>query len=235
MNDRLQITLEELLRSGTEANPALNTLIDDYTRYHAGVAVLGGLLLMLFALLCVFFWKQFKSTPMRHGTRFERKTNRRFFVMCVLSLSLLAVTVAANVSNALEPRAGFAGSVGALSAPAPGTRLGMIHESFNGWLHSGSATMPPVIQSAIDDRLAWQRPKALICSALLLIFTLLSAWVWRHLFRKSRSAEFRWRLSEVALLAAGHGAVAACLLLILMVIGNTQASLAPITLTLMFG
>jgi hypothetical protein len=95
--------------------------------------------------------------------------------------------------------------------------------------------MPSLIQGEIDDRLSWQRPKAVLCTVLLLGFAGLSALIWRTLIRRFRMPEARWRLRDGTLLVLGLFTVALCLLLMLMVIGNTQGSLAPISLTLFFG
>lgn len=92
--------------------------------------------------------------------------------------------------------------------------------------------MPSLIQSEIDDRLAWQRPKAVICSVLLIVFVGLSVRLWRTAIDKSRAGETTRTLRERALLATGCSTVVASLLLMLMVIGNTQASFAPMGLTL---
>ena len=94
--------------------------------------------------------------------------------------------------------------------------------------------MPSLIQSKIDDRLAWQRPKAIICSVLLMVFVVLSDRIWRTLIRKSR-VQAKWKPKERTLLMAGIVTVTACFPLMLMVMGNTQGSIVPIALTLFFG
>ena len=88
--------------------------------------------------------------------------------------------------------------------------------------------------SSLNECLAWKRPKALICSALLLLFVVLSAATWRTLIRRSRGPDAKWKLADSALLLAGVFTVAACLLLMLMVMGNTQAAVAPISMTMLY-
>lgn len=95
--------------------------------------------------------------------------------------------------------------------------------------------MPKLIAASVDERLAWQRPKAVICSALLLAAVMLSARVWRAVIRQSRARREGWMRRDVGLLAAGLTAGPVCLLLMAMVIGNTQASFAPLSLTLVNG
>jgi hypothetical protein len=95
--------------------------------------------------------------------------------------------------------------------------------------------MPAPVRRAVDDRLAWQRPKAVVSGVLLLISLAFGARTWRALLGRNPGGSGRWRPGDVALLIAGLGDVAICLLLMLMVIANTQASLAPVAMTLFYG
>jgi hypothetical protein len=90
-----------------------------------------------------------------------------------------------------------------------------------------------VLQNEVRDRLSWQRPKALVCSILLVVFAIFTTRLWRKLIN-SRASESRWRLKEKALIIMGVIAVPVTLLLMIMALANTQASFAPITLTLLF-
>jgi hypothetical protein len=237
MKDTLPNTLKDLLRSGTESNPALNVLLADYTRYHVVLVLVGGLFLLILVALSVLFWRRFRRaqrTPARRWA-FERKTYFAFGLLSVVVAIFLALVVAANVSTVLSPREGFKGSIGMIDTSRAGAEDGALNQSFNGWLRSGSTDMPSLIQGEIDDRLSWQRPKAVLCTVLLLGFAGLSALIWRTLIRRFRMPEARWRLRDGTLLVLGLFTVALCLLLMLMVMGNTQGSLAPISLTLFFG
>jgi hypothetical protein len=111
----------------------------------------------------------------------------------------------------------------------------IVAAAFDSWLQSGSSQVPSLVQRKIDDRLAWQRPKAIVCSVLLVLSVVLTAHVWRTLIRRSRVPDARRRPREVLLMLAGLAAVPYCLLLMLMVMGNTQASLAPMSMTLFYG
>lgn len=235
--DTLPDTLKELVGSGTDSHAALNVLISDYARFHLVLVLVGGLFLLIMLALSVFFWRRFtraQRTELRKWT-FERRTYFVFGVVSVLVSLFLALIVAANVSNVVNPRHGFSGSLPLLSAAAAGTQAAEVHQSFETWLQSGSPDVPSVVQAAVDDRLSWQRPKAIICTVLLVAFALLSAAVWRILIRKSRVREGRRPLAEWGLLLLGIVAVGACLVLMLMVMGNTQASLAPLSMTLFYG
>lgn len=237
MNDSLQETLEGLIDAGADSNPALNVLISDYTKYHVVLVVVGGIFLLGLILLSAFFWRHFKQAtkPAAHRWTFEKTTYFGFGVLAVLVGLFMALVVAANVSNVLNPEQGFAGAVPMLATPKPGTQADELQQAFTLWLESDSPQVPPLVQNSIDDRLAWQRPKAIICSVLLAIFLVLSAGIWRALIRRSRAPEFTWRLRDGALLMLGLLTVGVCLLLMLMVMGNTQGSIAPISLTLFYG
>ncbi len=232
----LHDTLDELVRSNSDSNPAFDRLLDDYTGYHVVLVVVGGFFLAAIALFSVMAWTRFRRAP-RLGSRrwtFERATYF-WFAMCGTVISvMMAVIVAANVSTVLEPRQGFAGSLGMLRTPAAGTRTDTLYQAFNTWLQDGDSSLTSPVQSAIDDRLAWQRPKAAICSVLLVLFVWLSVRVWRTLIHRSRAGGRR-TVGERALVASGLTTVMVSLVLMLMVIGNTQASFAPLGLTLFNG
>src|SRR5207248_947743 len=88
------------------------------------------------------------------------------------------------------------------------------------WLRSRSARISPALRHAIDDSLAWQRPKAVICSVLLVAFVALTVFVWRTLIRRSTAGEPSRKLGRRLMLCAGVVSAVSCLLLMLMVIGN---------------
>jgi len=229
--------LDELLLSGSDTNPALNALLRDYTRYHVVFIAVGGLFLLAFVVLAVSSWRRWRRAPRPTNRRwsFERVTYACFGASSVLLALMMAVIVAANISNVVDPRHGFSGAVDMVGAPRTGTRTAELHQAFTAWLQSGRTDMPSLIDTRIDERLAWQRPKAIICSVLLLALVLLSARIWRTLVRRSRARQSGWERKDVALLLAGVAAGPVCLLVMVMVIGNTQGSFAPMSLTLFFG
>ncbi len=237
MNDSLHDTLTELLRSGSDSNPALNRLLSDYTAYHVLLVLVGGLFVVALLVGSAVSWTRFNAAAQVAGRRwtFERKTYLCFGTCSTIIGVLLAVIVAANVSNVLDPRQGFAGSIGMLGTPGAGTRRDTLHQAFNTWLQSGGSSIPAQIQTEIDDRLAWQRPKAVVCTVLLVLFVWLGVVLWRTLIERSRLSGAERSIKDRALLAAGGATAIASLLLMLMVIGNTQASFAPLGLTLFYG
>lgn len=217
MDDNLQDTLNDLLRSGTESNPALNALLADYVRYHVVFIVVAGLFLIGLAALSAFSWLKYRGAEKATA---QRRTYLGFGIVSLLVALMLALLIAANVSSVLDPRQGFAGAIGLLS----GAGDAELRQAFTIWLQSGAAEVPPTVQAAIDDRLAWQAPKAGICTLLLAAFAVLSFFCWRAFLRKPRA------LSLLAGLLTALG----CLLLMLMVIGNTQGAFAPLALTLFY-
>ena len=238
MTESLPATLLRLLRPGSPYDPALEVLLRDYAVYHAVLAGVGGLFLLASVLTCVVFWRRLRRISTRNGTRrwsFERTTYLCFGLLSASVAVFLAFVVSANVSTVVNPRQGFTDSVALLKTPEPGTSTDELYKAVTGWLDSGSTAVPPVVQSRIDDRLAWQRPKAIITSGLLVALVLLSVRLWRALVRRSRMSGGRVTVRDVPLLLCGSTAVVACLLLMLMVMGNTQGSVAPLSLTLFFG
>ena len=76
MTDDLRNTLDELLHTGSDSNPALNELLLDYASYHKAFIGVGGVFLAAFAVLAVFSWRRFTRTPTHEERRwsFERVT-----------------------------------------------------------------------------------------------------------------------------------------------------------------
>jgi len=148
---------------------------------------------------------------------------------------LIALLVAANFGNAVKPVGGFAGAAGSVGTSAAGTRGAELQQEFTRWLRSRGVQRPAAIDATIDDRLAWQRPKAIICWVLLVLAVVLAAWVWRALIRRSRARCGAWAGDDAALFGAGIALGPITLVLMAMVIGNSQASLAPLSMTLFFG
>jgi hypothetical protein len=66
-------------------------------------------------------------------------------------------------------------------------------------------------------------------------FVALTVFLWRRLIRQSRSGEPVRKLSRRLMLFGGVLSAVSCVLLMFMVIGNTEGALAPLTLTVIYG
>ncbi|HEU5383022.1 MAG TPA: hypothetical protein VFV38_47050 [Ktedonobacteraceae bacterium] len=236
-NNNLQRTLSKLLQSGSRSNPAMNTLINDYIMYHLVLVIVGGFFVLIFLLLSLFFWTQLRRTPQtaKHTWTFEKKTYFSLGAVSIVVGLLIALIVAANATTVLNPLPGFSSLVDSLGTPKAGTQMEKLYQAFNTWLQSGSTHIPSFIQSKIDERLAWQRPKAMVSGVLLVVFGALSTGLWRTLLKKSQGRESTWGLKERALLVSGAVTITLSLLLVVLVVANMQAAFAPLTLTLAFG
>ena len=234
-SDDLQQTLYNLMQSGSRSNPAYHTLLHDYTTYHVVLVIEGGLFALLLIVLSVSFWRRFQRTQKAetHSWTFEKKAYFCFgLVSTVVSCGMLLL-VAANSSNALHPQAGFAQSIPDLGTPQAGTPKAALYQAVTTWAQSSTTAMPSLLEDGVRNRLAWQRPKAIVCSILLVALAVFTARVWRKLLH-ARSRAAAWSLKEKALFIMGVLAVPTSLLLMIMALANTQASFAPITLTLLF-
>jgi uncharacterized membrane protein YidH (DUF202 family) len=231
----LQDTLYSLVKSDSRSNLAYNTLLHDYTQYHVVFLIEGGIFTLLLIVLSLYSWQQFKRAP-KAETRnwtFEKKTYFCFGLVSNVVTVLMLLILAANLSNVLNPQAGFAQAIPDLSTPQAGTQKAALYQAVNTWAQSGSSSMPSILQDRVRDRLSWQRPKAIFCSILLVVFAIFTARLWRKLIN-SRASKSVWRLKEKGLITVGVVAVPVTLLLMVMALANTQASFAPITLTLLF-
>jgi len=224
------------------SNPALNMLLKDYTNYHLVLAVTGSVMVLVLVALSLFFLARFQNTSRLaqsatpkelHRWTFEKKIYFSFWVVCALVSLIMAVIVAANVSSVLNPRQGFSLLIESLEIPPVGSHREALLQSFNSWLRSADTRIPPIVQLAIRDRMSWQQPKAMICSFLLVCFTLLSTWIWHSLIRRSRTKR-GMRTTNTLLFASAIGTTSLSILMMIMALANIQAVFAPITLTLMF-
>jgi hypothetical protein len=196
----LPTTLQHLLQANTDANPAFNALLHDYAKYHAVLAVLGGLVTGGLVLLTVCAWRRSRALAVASA---------------VLAL-LAAVIVFANAGNALNPRHGLEGTITMLRTTQPGTEQAQVQQATDAWLRSGSANKPRLLQDKINARLSWQRPKAIITSVLFVAFVALCIRIRR------------WRI-------VGTVAMLCTLVLLVTAVANTQASFAPMFLTVLYG
>ncbi len=234
-SDNLQNTLYSLMQSNSHSNHAYNTLLHDYIKYHAVLVIEGGIFALLLIVLSMYFWRRFKRTQ-KAETRnwtFEKKAYFCFGLVGTIVALLMLLIVAVNLGTVLNPQEVFAQVIQYLGIPQAGTQKAAHYQAINTWVQSGSAHMSPVLQNEMRDRLSWQRPKAIVCSILLVVFAIFTTRLWRKLIN-SRASESRWRLKEKVLIIMGVITVPVTLLLMIMALANTQASFAPITLTLLF-
>jgi predicted Na+-dependent transporter len=199
-------------------SPAYDQLLTADRNFHIVELVVGGVFTLLLLTLSAFSLMRFKGARRR---TFER---RSYFSFGAASLTLglfLAVVFWANVTSVVNPRETLAG-----------TTFSPVGEA---WLQSGSARVSPLLQLAIDERLAWQRPKAVIVSVLLVAFVVLTVFLWRTLIRQSTTGEPFPKLSRGLMLCAGVPSALSCLVLTLMVIGNAEGAIVPLFLTVLYG
>src|SRR5690242_1372007 len=133
-----------------QANPAYDLVLADDRNYHLVFLVVGGLFTLLLLLFTVFSSRRLHRA--RRGT-FERRTHLWSAIAGGALLLFMGVALWANVTSVADPGKTLAG-----------TTFSPLGEA---WVRSGSAEISPALRQAIDDRLAWQRPKAVICFVLL--------------------------------------------------------------------
>lgn len=236
-DDHLQSTLSKLIQSGSRSHPAMNILLNDYTRYHVVLVVEGAFLVLVFLLLSLFFWTQFKRIPQtaKHKWTFEKKTYFSLGALSTVVGLLMALIVAANASNVLNPQHGFSLLIDSLGTPKAGTQTDKRYQAFNAWIQSGCANIPSLIQREIQERMAFHSTRVIVCGVLLIVFVALSTRIWSTLIKKSQVRESKWGLKERALLISGAATIILSLLLMVMVVANMQGAIAPITLTMVYG
>lgn len=234
--DSLRTTLRDLLVSRAD-NAALGRLLDDYAVFHLALVVVGGVFLAIAVVVAVTnvrrcFLDRRSPAP---GARLRRRAHLGLGVLGLSTAVFLTLVVAGNVSNVLQPRQGLAGALGLLGSPRPGTRAERLQQAFEAWLDRGDPELPDAVRHAVDARLGWQQPKAIICTALFAVLFGVSILVWRRLLRHSGSERVDGGRAKNWLMVAGVVSVGCTLLLMLMVMGNVQAVIAPVAMTLFYG
>jgi uncharacterized membrane protein YidH (DUF202 family) len=199
-------------------SPAYDQLLTADRNFHAAFLVIGGLFTLLLLLFSAFSWLRFKRARRR---TFERRSYFSFGAASLAIGLVMAVVTWGNVTSVVNP-----------GQTLSGTTLSRTGET---WLRSGRAQISPLLQQAIDERLAWQRPKAIICTVLLVAFVTLTVFLWRTLIRQSAAGHPVRKFSRRLLLGTGVLSALSCLLLMLMVIGNTEGAYAPLFLTALYG
>ena len=231
MNNTLHATLNYMIQSGSWSNPAMNTLLTDYVKYHLVFVIAGGCLVLILVLLSVFFWTQCKRMPKATEYKwvFEKKIYFFFGLLSAIVGLSFALIVAANATNAVNPMSGF--SLLANSSTTSDTSV--VGHALNEWIRSGNDNIPPIVTQKVQERVAWQRPKAIVCGVLLGVFAALSRFLWGELLQKTRGNESKWKRKEKTLFVGGITAVVLSLLMMVMVVANMQGAIAPITITVL--
>lgn len=231
--ETLATMLRELLAHDWQSNPAAESLVHDFAKFHAFLAVVGGVLVLVSFLLTAVLWKRWKAASRTAAGRwaFEKRTYFSFGIGSLVFGLLMTVVTVANTGHALDPVPGLRLMIdGSTKSSDSATSRAMAT-----WLQSGSPDKPSALDSAIDDRLSWQQPKAIICAILFVIVAALAVRLWTMLVRRSRERETKRSLTDRALLAAGVATVPVSLLLLIMAVANTQGSIAPIAITVLGG
>jgi hypothetical protein len=224
--------LQEVLReheSGWRSNGAMKMLIDDYAKYHLVLVILGGCLVIAFAALSLNIWRHFVRTE-RAAARKWPTEKKLYFSLGVMSSFVglcLALLVVANAGTALKPLPGFA----MLPASRAGIERTAVDTAVIDWVKSGSGNVPAIVEERVSARLNWQQPKAIISGALFILFTGLAFLLWKRLIRRTRVVGTRWSRPERTLFAAELFTVPVALLMMVMFVANTQASIAPLTIS----
>lgn len=192
--------------------------------------------MLLFVMLSIYFWRKFMKLPKSNFRKwsFEKKAYFGFGLGSIVMFLFMLLIVMANLSNVLNPQDGFKQTIPDIAVPQAGTQKALIYHAVNLWAKSGNDQMPSILQNEIKKRLSWQIPKAIICSVLLVVFFAFTNYIWQRLISFSQTSNPIWGRKEKVLIATGIVNIPITLLLMLMALANTQASFAPITLTLLF-
>ncbi|KPV59645.1 hypothetical protein QJ48_10005 [Paenibacillus sp. A3] len=229
MNE-LQNALHEMIESGPQSNPALNTVINDYAMYHAVLVIVGGVLLMIFAWLSIRFWAKFKRMPKisKSKWKFEKKVYFSFGILSCSVALLMILVVVANATNTFNPLHGFSLLVGSFEISNGETYKGELRYAFIEWIKSGNENIPSILKQQINERIEFHTTKAIVCGVLFIIFVALSRFLWNALIKRTKEIDSKWRYKENAYFIFGIATVVLSLLLMVIVVANMQGAFAPL-------
>jgi heme/copper-type cytochrome/quinol oxidase subunit 3 len=224
-----------LAESHSRSSPAFNELIGDYRNYHVALLVFGGLVELLVVSFCIFSWTKARRAPRTEtGKRsFEKRTYLGFALFTTMISLAFALGLVANLTTVLNPWPGFNSLVASLANPQPGTQTATLFHATNAWIQSGSAHMPAAVHAAVEHRLSWQRPRAIVSTVLMVVFLLISVRIWRRLIERSRAPITQRRFRERAFVFVGLGAVVATLLFTVLAVSNMRGTIAPVAITVL--
>ena len=235
MTSPLQQTLSRLVESRSRSNPAFNELFSDYRDYHVVLLGFGGLVELVVVSFCVFAWIKAGRAPRTEKGR--RSFEGRAYLAFALSTTVIglafALGLAVNVTTVLNPWPGFTSIVTSLVSPQPGGQTAELFDATNAWIQSGSADKPAAIHAAVEQRLSWQRPRAIVCTILMVIFALISVRLWRHLIQRSRHRTTQRRFRERVLAFIGTVTVVVTLLFTVLAVSNMRGAIAPVSISVL--
>jgi len=218
-----------MVKSGLQSNPATNTIINDFAKYHFIIVILGACMVLIFALLSKIFWTKFKRIAKTHKLKwgFEKKVYFYFGTLNTLWALLMTLLVYANLTSALNPVQGFS-MVVETYITLKRTNLDKLHQTFNQWINSGNETIPSILQEQLNAGVKFHTTKAMVCGILLTIFVVLSIILWTRLIKRTKVNDSKWGFKEKAYFVFGIATVNLSLLMIVMVMANMQGALAPL-------
>jgi len=227
--NELQRTLSDMVKSGLQSNSTMNTIINDYVKYHVILVILGAILVLVFALLSLMFWTKFKRIPKisKFKWGFEKKVYFYFGTLSIMIALLMTLISVANASNVLNPLHGFSLFVGQYST-AKVANMDKLHQTFNQWINSGNENIPFIIQEQINKCAKFHTTKAIVCGILLIIFVALSITLWATLIKRTKVNDSKWSFKEKAYFVFGIVTGVLSLLMMVIVVANMQGAFAPL-------
>lgn len=234
MTSQLQTSLQTTIDKGWQSNPATNQIISEYARYHAVLAVAGGIFLLILLWLCVRFWIKFKKIPKIRTLHwnFEKKVYFGFASLFTMVALFLALVTLANISTAAKPLPGFTGSISTITDNSYNQKL---HSAFNDWIVSKKSTPPALVQQRIHERRVFHAVRFVMSTVMLVGFAVASVYVWRYLIAQRADSKTKPTIKQALLMFVGVWCVLVALFLMLAVMANLQGFIYPLVNTFQFG
>jgi hypothetical protein len=216
-----------VLGSKLYSNPALDYLLADYSKYHWVMAILGTISLAALYLIVRKYWKLCRI----HGKSISGLASLFIATFSSFLFSLMSFIVFGNFLNAIKPERGFTEAINSWQSNATSSSSIKLFRSYSSWVESGDSKIPQDIENIVHERLSWQLPKAITCSVLFALTLIATYRLWSYLISTS---SIHSNTKQIALFILGVSLSFISALFWIMAIANTQASIAPFTLSLLF-
>lgn len=234
----MQPLIARLSEPGAVDNRVYDLLLQDYINYHAVLVVGGSVFAMAAFYVTARSIRALAAGRANAGSPapvVARRANLVLAITGAVTGLLMLLLVAINLSTVLSPREGFTQTFAEAAARSRDAENALSWDTLLTWIQTGDERLPPRLQAAVNERLSWQRPKAIVCWILLALSALLTTRAWNAINEGRQRKPARTGLGRAVLLASAIAGISVCLILVVLAFVNTQAWIAPIVITLAAG
>ena len=212
-------------------------ILADYVKYHQ-LFFIGSALFAswaaYYATRTLFILERGKLYSPDSGLWSIRRALTVIFVSGLAATLLWIFLSLVNLSNVVEPEAGFANLTSTISEKS-GRPQNAFDVAVTRWLQSSTEAIPAAVSEKIAERRSWQLPKAIICVIVLAAVVFLKYTLLAKIILRAETVinvdKVRRRLTSTSI----YVLLPTEFVFMVLALANAQASFAPLILTLSAG